>query len=295
MATRGSDAEIIPENEFLSSGILCALTLDQGLSLERFDNRGAVIHRRIYYRGILLFTTGVLLTVASNACGAELDKALVASKFRSKYRCQSERVSKVTGGYVVQGCGFRDEYVCVDSCCEDDGFLEGLMFGSDTCVLARSYSLSNSASGFSKPSIKKLIHQTGGYIVLRTAFPTRDAKFIVLGAPSEEPQQVLLILRIKPGEASRENCTLELVGDGERLPVHKQSYLELSGIEQFAFVIPLSTLKNIGEATRVIGRVCDYHFEINQSGRETLKLFEVRFREEMLLGEGKTRVEHTRR
>jgi hypothetical protein len=110
-------------------------------------------HLQLFYGKIFLFSTCLLLPVAFVGCGAELDKALVASNFRSKYRCQSERVSKVTGGYVVEGCGFRDEYVCVDSCCDDDGLFEDLIFGSDRCVLARSYRLSKRASGSLKPSV----------------------------------------------------------------------------------------------------------------------------------------------
>jgi len=219
----------------------------------------------------------------SVGCGAELDKALVASSFRSKYRCQSERVSKVAGGYVVEGCGFREEYVCFNSCCDDDGLFEELMFGSDRCVLTRSYRLSRGASGFVKPSVERRTRETGGYTVLRSTFPTRDARFIVLGAPSEEPHRVLLILRIKPGKDTRENCKLKLIRDGEPVSAKMQSYAESNGVEQLAFVIPSSALKGIGEAKRVVGRVCDHHFEINQWGRDTLALFAVRFREELYL------------
>jgi hypothetical protein len=123
-----------------------------------------------------------------------------------------------------------------------------------------------------------------GELVLKTRIMFGGGYVSARAKPSEHPAHALLVVH-GTGRLPEGPCNAEIFHDGIPVPVLDRVRVNPYEVQ---LLIPISALEGAERAIRFAGTVCGLRFELDPSGRSTLGLFAVHFREELLRTQGMT-------
>jgi hypothetical protein len=217
------------------------------------------------------------------ASGCVRNAALV--RFEREHECTKDVAIKNLGAhaYRVSGCGRTVTYVCHNRVCvieSDDG---GRSASNDEQDLPRTQGQVASAPPRSYDHVQDGVTSTksAGGRVINAQFGNQSLSMHLQSVPKTEERKLWLGMRLWTMQPKHKTCPLQLMVNGELLTLDPPRYKHERGYEELQVQISYEQLYSLAEGPRIVGRICDDEFRLNDENIAILRELVSRIYEEL--------------
>jgi hypothetical protein len=217
---------------------------------------------------------GLAVLTACLLLGCGYNGGQVKRRFNATFGCNNARTVREFGGYRVEGCGRVAHYRCFDPTerTQWPGRYSGTIRGN-TCLME----YVSEPPKLQRAEPQTIVsHDRAGDDVLHAHVSLHGGQLALNAIPSRDPEHVILTVRTT--QPAAEACEAHIFQDGAVVPILQ---VERVGTHAAKVATNISALHGVGQSLRFAGDVCGMSFELDDTARRALGVFEARFQEEL--------------
>jgi hypothetical protein len=176
------------------------------------------------------------------------------------------------GGAVrVSGCGEGATYVCVGDYCSREYTQQDIAPRSQDAAPRRSPGRTEVTAGRSKDGAR----------ILRAKITSRVMGLHFQAVPGKDNAMVLVGLQVRNRTLAHKDCSLRMMVDGRQLEMGETGYRYGNGMEELRTAMSYDDLFAMAEGSRVLGRVCEDEFRVDEERLQAVRELVLRIKEEL--------------